>query len=116
MKAVYVAGAMNGSNILEVLENIERGISLGGEVAKYGMAPFVPHFDVAFALRGIQLPMQFYYDYTMEFLTRCDCVVVCSKSENSTGTKNEIAKAKELGIPVYYSMWELRQGVTNNEF
>jgi hypothetical protein len=28
-------------------------------------------------------------------------------SENSKGTQNEIKRAKELGIPIYYSLEEL---------
>ena len=109
MKTVYVAGAMNGSNILEILNNIERGVRRGGQLAQLGYAPFVPHFDINFALKGIELPMQFYYDYTMEFLTRCDYIFVCEKSENSFGTQKEIKKAKELNIPIFYSIEELKE-------
>lgn len=114
MKTVYVAGAMNSNNILGVLENIQRGIYYGGQVLQLGLAPFVPHLDVFFKMLGgedLNIPMQHYYDYTMEFLTRCDCMLVCPKFENSLGTKAEIDKAKELGIPIYYSLEELKGAV-----
>lgn len=107
MKTVYVAGAMNSGNILGVLTNVETGLRRGGELAEAGLAPFIPHLDIFLALKGFNLPMEFYYDYTMEFLTRCDCMFVCENSENSVGTKAEIVKATELGIPIYYSIEEL---------
>lgn len=112
MKIVYVAGAMSADNILTMLENIHNGIKLGGEVLKMGYAPFVPHFDIFFKIQSgvdFDIPMQYYYDYTMEFLKRCDYVLVCPNSENSVGTNNEIKKAKELGIPVFYDIKDLPQ-------
>lgn len=118
MKTVYIAGAMSADNILTMLENIHRGIKMGSEVMKNGFAPFVPHFDIFFKIQNgvdFNVPMQYYYDYTMEFLTRCDCVLVCEKSENSIGTQAEIKKAKELNIPVYYSLEELMLGEQERE-
>ena len=112
MKTVYVAGAMSANNILDVLGNISRGIKLGGELLQLGYAPFVPHLDVFFKIQGgddLQIPLDHYYNYTMEFMTRCDCVLVCPKSENSSGTVAEIKKASGLGIPVYYSIDELHK-------
>lgn len=112
MKTVYVAGAMNSDNILGVLENIQRGICYGGQVLKLGLAPFVPHLDVFFKMLGgedLNIPMQHYYNYTMEFLTKCDYVLVCSKYENSKGTLAEIEKAKELNMPIFYSLEELKE-------
>lgn len=113
MKTVYIAGAMNSCDILGVLKNIETGVRRGGEAAVAGFAPFIPHLDIFLALKGFDLPMQFYYDYTMEFLTRSDCVFVCENSENSIGTKAEIEKAKELNIPIYYSIEEMKKGELN---
>lgn len=111
MKTIYIAGAMSADNILTMLDNIHRGIKLGAEVMKLHYAPFVPHFDIFFKIQNgvdFDVPMQYYYDYTMEFLTRCDAVLVCGNSENSIGTQNEIKRAKEEGIPVFYSLVELQ--------
>ena len=110
MKRVYVAGAMSADNFLEMLENIHDGIKLGSELLKNGYAPFVPHLDIFFKIQNgsnFQVPMQYYYDYTMEWLKASDCVLVCPNYKNSVGTKAEIAKAEEMGIPVYYSLEDL---------
>lgn len=107
MKTVYVAGAMSADNILTMLDNIHDGIKLGAELLKRGYAPFVPHMDVAYKLQNghnFDVPLQYYYDYTMEFLKRCDVVVVCKNWVNSKGTLAEIDMAQRLGIPVYYSL------------
>lgn len=112
MKRVYVAGPMNADSILAMLENISKGIRLGGEVLKLGFAPFVPHFDILFRIQqgeDFDVPMRTYYDYTMEFLKTCDCVLVCPGWENSVGTKAEIAEAKQNGIPVFYDLESLKE-------
>jgi len=109
MKVVYVAGAMNADNILDVLANISRGVKLGQEVLKEGHAPIVPHLDIAFKLQGgddFNIPMDMYYKYTLKIMTKCDAVIVCEKSETSNGTIREIETANDLGIPVYYSIEE----------
>ena len=110
MKRVYVAGAMSADNILEMLQNIHDGIKLGSELLKNGYAPFVPHFDIFFKIQNgvdFQVPMQYYYDYTMQWLEASDIMLVCPNYKNSVGTKAEIARAEELGIPVYYNIEDL---------
>ena len=110
MKKVYVAGAMSADNILEVLNNIHDGIKIGAELLKNGFAPFVPHLDVMFKIQNgsdLKVPVDNYYQYSMEFLKVCDCVLVCPNWKNSKGTLAEIEMAKNLGIPVYYSLEEL---------
>ena len=110
MKRVYVAGAMSADNILEMLQNIHDGIKLGSELLKNGYAPFVPHFDIFFKIQNgvdFNIPLQYYYDYTMEWLRASECVVVCPNYKNSVGTKAEIKQAEELGLPVYYNIEDL---------
>lgn len=112
MKKVYVAGAMSADNILDMLNNISQGIKLGSQLLEKGYAPFVPHFDIFFKIQNgvdYNVPMQYYYDYTMAWLEASDCVVVCPNWENSKGTKAEIERANELKIPVYYSIDELEE-------
>ena len=110
MKKVYIAGAMSADNILEMLQNIHDGIKLGSECLKRGFAPFVPHLDIFFKIQNgvnFDIPIQFYYDYTMEWLKASDCVLVCPNYINSKGTQAEIKQAGELGIPVYFNITDL---------
>ena len=110
MKRVYIAGAMSADNILTMLDNIHYGIKLGGEVLKLGFAPFVPHFDIFFKLQGganFDVPMEDYYNYTMQYLKVANCVLLCPNWENSKGTRREIEQAAKLNLPVYYNLEEL---------
>lgn len=110
MMRIYVAGAMSADNILDVLGNISEGIKIGAQLLQKGYAPFVPHFDVFFKIqqgKNYNVPMTYYYDYTMEWLKASDAVVVVPGWENSTGTKNEIAMASKMGIPVYFNLSDL---------
>lgn len=110
MKMVYVAGAMSSDNLPTMLQNIRRGVKMGAKCLEAGFAPFVPHLDIFFQLmegEELKAEKQDFYDYSMEILTRCNYVVVCEKSENSYGTKKEIEKANELGIPVFNSFEEM---------
>lgn len=111
MKRVYIAGAYSADNVLTVLDNIRNGMRAGLDVLLLGYAPFVPWFDFHFQLmlRGNEkLTVQDYYNYSIAWLEVSDAVYVLPKSELSKGTQNEIARAKELNIPVYYDLFELR--------
>ena len=110
MKRVYVAGPMSATNILTMLDNIHQGIKAGAELIKAGYSPFVPHLDIAFKLQNghdFDVPVQTYYDYTIEWLPVSDMMLVLPGWEDSIGTKKEIERAKELNIPIYYSLDDL---------
>ena len=120
MKRVYVAGAYSDDNILGVLKNMQKGMRTGTEVALCGFAPFVPWLDYQFQLmlrpeENENLTMDFYYNYSLAFLEVCDYVLVVPGFENSKGTLGEITKAKQLNIPVYYSIDDLVLADSNLE-
>jgi len=105
-KRVYVAGAYSADNVIDVLGNMRRGMQLSLKVLQAGYAPFVPWFDYHFSLLG-EVTLQDYYDYSMAWLEVSDAVLVTPGWEESNGTKTEIERAEELGLPVYFSMEEL---------
>lgn len=107
---VYVAGAMSSDNILTMLNNIHEGIKQGGELLSLGYAPFVPHLNILFKIAGgneVDVPMDYYYHYTLQYLKVADAVLVCKNSENSKGTINELEIARRAGIPIFYSVKQL---------
>lgn len=113
MKRIYVAGAYSADNVISVLNNMRRGIRLATKVLLNGYAPFAPWLDYQFQfiLRDDEiLTLDDYYNYSLAWLEVADAVLVVPGSENSKGTQAEITKAKELKIPVYYSLKELRDG------
>lgn len=107
MKRVYVAGSYSADNVLGVLANMRRGMALSFDVMKAGYAPFVPWFDYHFSLIG-DVALEEYYRYSMAWLEASDAVIVVPEgAEASRGTQAEIARARELGIPVCWSIQEL---------
>lgn len=50
----------------------------------------------------INTPWEVAMEQTLAALLDADCIYVLKNWENSKGTKMEIEKAKELGIPVFF--------------
>lgn len=114
MKRVYVAGPYSADNVLDVLGNLQRGIRMSVRVMLAGYAPFCPWLDFLFCLllrEGESLSVPQFYAYSLAWLEVSDAVLVLPKFEKSKGTLAEIARAEELGIPVYCSLEELQEEV-----
>lgn len=112
MIKVYVAGSYSASNILDVLDNMRTGMRLGTEVLLAGFSPFVPWFDYHFQLmlrEGEKLTIEHYHNYCFPWLECCQAILVVPNSENSKGTQAELAKARELNIPIFNSLDELEE-------
>jgi hypothetical protein len=106
---VYVAGAMSANNILDVFHNLRRGIMAGVQLFFAGYAPFVPHWDFHLLLSAPEklareVTPDDFYSYSLAWLEVSDVLLVLPGWEKSYGTKLEIAKAEELGIPIFYSI------------
>jgi hypothetical protein len=111
MKKIYVAGAYSANNVLDVLKNIGRGEDYSAKLFMMGYAPFCPWHDKDFVLRNWDkdFTVKMFYDYSMAWLEVSDIVFVIPGYENSKGTLAEIERAKELNIPVVYSLDELEK-------
>ena len=114
MKRVYVAGPYDDDNVISVLNNIRRSIETAAYLMREGFAVYCPFLDFQIALTssGPTLRKQDYQRNSMAFVETCDFILVLSKWEDSGGTKREIARAEELQIPVYYSIYDFHAGVT----
>lgn len=107
MLRIYVAGPYNDDNVISVLDNMRRGMRASVKVLKAGMSPFCPWLDYHFSLIDDSLTIQDYYNYSMAWVEASDALYVVHYRETSVGTKAEIERAEELGIPVFYNgQWE----------
>jgi hypothetical protein len=110
MKRIYVAGAYSADNVLTVFNNMRKGIRKGLEVLLRGYAPFVPWLDYHFQLmlkNNENLTVEDYYNYSLAWLEVSDAVLVLPDSERSKGAQNEIKRAGELNIPIFYDLSSL---------
>lgn len=62
------------------------------------------------------IPDEYWLEGTMEMMERCDAVLLVSPSaaDTSEGTRAEVTRAHELGIPVFATMAELVLYAKNN--
>lgn len=108
-KIIYVAGPFRGSNSWHVENNIRSAEYATYELAKQGFTVICPHtmyrhFDGT-------LTEEYWLKATLEIMTRCDAIYVCSEEESvdgmpewqtSVGTIGEVEMAKRLEIPVFF--------------
>lgn len=67
-----------------------------------GWSVFCPHANSHFADMQHKLPPDFYYSMDLEFLRRCDAVVMLPDWIASKGATLERDLALERGLPIYY--------------
>ncbi len=104
MLRVYVAGAYSSDNVLGVLSNMRHGLALSVKVMKAGFAPFAPWLDFQYGLLD-SFSVKEYQAVSIAWLEVCDAMIVQPiGAEQSNGTIREIARAQELGIPVFYTI------------
>ena len=108
MRIIYVAGPYRSDTIFGTKQNILRAEKTGVEVARLNHIPLIPHTLYQF-WDGLQ-DEQWFVDATMQLILKCDVVLVIPDSgwQSSSGTKGEIKAAEEAGIPVFYSLLDLR--------
>lgn len=101
MKIIYVAGPYRADLPWGVDRNVHRAREAGVTVALAGAMPLIPHANTAH-FDGLA-PDAFWLEGTLELLRRCDAVYVFSENwKASSGTRNEVAEATRLGLPVFY--------------
>lgn len=105
-KRIYIAGKLNDL-ACDYLQNVHRMIHLADAVRRAGFAVFVPCLDL---LMGVTLGDYHYADYfdnSAIWLEVAEAVLLVPGWKSSSGTKREIAQARQLGIPVFNSLEEL---------
>ena len=106
---VYVAGAYSADTVLGVFGNMRRGLAAAKLVLDAGHYPFVPWCDFLVHMQ-MKLTIEQCYAWSLAFMERCDCVYVVKEgSAKSRGTQAEIKRASQIGIPVFFTMAELKQ-------
>ena len=99
-KRIYIAGPYTkGDTAL----NVRAAILAGNKLAQAGYSPFIPHLSHFWHMLCLH-PIEFWYQYDFVWLELCDCLL--RLPGESVGSDLEVRRAKELGIPVYWSVEE----------
>jgi len=99
MKVIYIAGPFNGGNAWEVEKNIRKAEELSLQVWEMGAAAICPHTNTRH-FHGVLRSEEWLNGY-LEILRRCDAVLTVPTWQSSPGARAEIARAGDLGIPVF---------------
>lgn len=113
MKLVYTAGPYTAKHPYQVHQNIEISREMSLKIWKAGHAALSPHLNSA-QFDGIAT-YKVFLEGTLIMMERCDAVVMLSGWEKSRGSIGEEGRAKELGIPVFYSWEELEEWLKKQE-
>lgn len=100
-KKIYVAGSYTKGN---QTTNVRSAIDAANVLAGYGFVPFVPHLTHFWDLLWPH-EYDWWMAYDDEWLQVCDAVL--RLPGESLGADKEEERARELGIPVFYSLDEL---------
>ena len=109
MKKVYIASPYT---LGDVAVNVKLQIDTADTLMNFKLLPIVPlysHFQHMVHPR----PYQDWIDIDLELVKISDCVL--RLGGESKGADGEVKLAKELKIPVYYSLLELVQGLELNK-
>jgi hypothetical protein len=103
MKKIFIAGPYTKG---DVAINVKNAMDTADEIIELGHAPFCPHLTHFLHMNRAQ-PYEKWLAVDAEFLKSCDLVIRISGESN--GADKEVALANELGIPVCYSLNELKE-------
>ena len=111
-ETIYVATRLSDTRPAHLLINGGIAIRAGIEVAKKGHYPFIPPLDYLMYLMMskeelAELGEQYYYKYSLVFLSKCDSIVIVNGLEDSKGVQGEYEFAKKNGLKVYMSIEEI---------
>lgn len=108
---IYVAGPYSGETEELVERNVSRAIGVGVTLMRMGHVAVIPHLtrlvDLWFDLNEEPRPgYRFYMDWDDALLRRCDALYLIA---SSPGADTEVARAGELGLPIYRRLTEVPQ-------
>jgi len=106
MTTVYVSGPYTKG---DTAINTKTAIDVCDKLLELGFAPFCPHLTHFWHIIHPH-PWQTWMDYDMEFVKVCQCMLRIpgeSKGGESKGGDMEVARARALLVPVYFSIEEL---------
>ena len=96
---VYIAGPIS---LGDRVANIRQAILAADLVLRAGHTPFVPHLDFLWELVVGDAPYEGRMAYDHEWIKVCGALIRLPGA--SSGADREVVWARELGIPVYFSV------------
>lgn len=102
MKFIYIASPYTKG---DVAINVRQSVLVADELAATGFVPFAPLLFHFWHLISPQ-PYEFWTRMDMAWIDKCDAAL--RLPGDSSGADAEIARARDIGLPVYFGMEEFR--------
>jgi hypothetical protein len=99
---IYIAGPYTKG---DVALNVRNAVYAGNLVAHFGHFPFIPHLSHFWHMLTPHEDIEFWYKQDIEWLKVCDALLRIEGE--SKGADEEERIAREMGIPIYYSVFEI---------
>ena len=103
IELVYVSGPITVGG---PVKNTRKAIDIGEAILQLGLTPIIPHLNLLWEI-CYPKDTEDYLRMDLKLVEKCDAVYRI-KGE-SAGGDIEVVHAKKLGIPVVYSIEELKQ-------
>jgi hypothetical protein len=97
----YLAGPYRSKTINGIAENIASMRTVAVEVHRSGVFAYAPCINTSF-MDGVASDEHF-LEGNLVMLEKCDCIIMCPGWENSAGAQAELARARVLRLPAFYS-------------
>ena len=111
---VYVAGPIQGANILETLANMEHGNQWTARVFAAGFSAFPVFSDEQFLRLVRPIPrIEDVYAYSLAWMAVSDAVLMIPGWQASRGATAEIKEADRLGKPIFEDITSLETWADN---
>ena len=107
IKLAYLAGPYSANDDWTKQQHINRCWKAGFALNKRGIGHIGPHLNSQWM--DAANDADFYYRLGERLLTACDGILMLDGWENSKGSRQELALANDLGLPVFYSLEEVYQ-------
>lgn len=98
---IYIAGPYSKG---DVGLNVRNAIHAGDYITHFGHVAFIPHLSHFWHLL-IPHEYEFWLQQDIEWLKECDALL--RLEGESSGADKEVELALELGMPVYYSLFDI---------
>jgi hypothetical protein len=89
-------------------------IKTARQLRALGLSVYVPCNDFLEGLVDGGFDYEDYFKNSQPWLECADFIFVCSNWETSEGTKREVARAMEMGIPVFYDITSLKYAINHH--
>ena len=107
VEVLFLAGAYISSDANDIRKNIELAERHSIELWNRGYKVFCPHLNTCNFEVKAKAGEEAYREFDMRMLHCCDAVFALPNWKGSEGARAEIAEAKRLDKPIFYSLEEL---------